>query len=92
MEPGSVKTAGYFPGAVISGIPQDLKFQGEITTAEIGDNTTIREYVTVNRGTKSKGKTVVGTNCLIQSYVHIAHDCTVGNNCILSGYVDLAAK
>ena len=54
------KNCRIFPGAVISGIPQDLKFQGEITTAEIGDNTTIREYVTVNRGTKSKGKTVVG--------------------------------
>ncbi len=81
-----------FPGAVISGIPQDLKFQGEITTAEIGDDTTIREYVTVNRGTKSKGKTVVGSNCLIQSYVHVAHDCKVGNHCILSGYVGLAGE
>jgi len=81
-----------FPGAVISGIPQDLKFQGEITTAEIGDNTTIRECVTVNRGTKSKGKTIVGSNCLLQSYVHIAHDCVVGNNCILSGYVGLGGE
>ena len=81
-----------FPGAVISGIPQDLKFQGEITTAEIGDNTTIREYVTVNRGTKSKGKTVIGTDCLLQSYVHIAHDCYVGNHCILSGYVGLGGE
>jgi len=81
-----------FPGAVISGIPQDLKFEGEITTAEIGDNTTIREYVTVNRGTKSKGKTVVGSNCLLQSYVHIAHDCMLGNNCILSGYVGLGGE
>ena len=81
-----------FPGAVISGIPQDLKFQGEETTAEIGDNTTIREYVTVNRGTKSKGKTVVGSDCLIQSYVHVAHDCVVGNHCILVGYVGLAGE
>jgi UDP-N-acetylglucosamine acyltransferase len=81
-----------FPGAVISGVPQDLKFQGEATTAEIGDNTTIREYVTVNRGTKSKGKTVIGTDCLLQSYVHIAHDCNVGNNCILSGYVGLGGE
>jgi UDP-N-acetylglucosamine acyltransferase len=81
-----------FPGAVISGIPQDLKFQGEITTAEIGDNSTIREYVTVNRGTKSKGKTVLGDNCLVQSYVHIAHDCAIGNNCILSGYVGLGGE
>jgi UDP-N-acetylglucosamine acyltransferase len=81
-----------FPGAVISGIPQDLKFQGEVTTAEIGDNTTIREYVTVNRGTKSKGKTIIGNNCLLQSYVHIAHDCAIGNNCILSGYVGLGGE
>jgi UDP-N-acetylglucosamine acyltransferase len=81
-----------FPGAVISGIPQDLKFQGEITTAEIGDNTTIRECVTINRGTKSKGKTVIGSDCLLQSYVHIAHDCKVGDHCILSGYVGLAGE
>jgi UDP-N-acetylglucosamine acyltransferase len=86
------KNCRIFPGAVIAGIPQDMKFQGEITTAEIGDDTTIRECVTVNRGTKSKGKTVVGSNCLIQSYVHIAHDCVVGNHCILSGYVGLAGE
>jgi UDP-N-acetylglucosamine acyltransferase len=86
------KNCRIFPGAVISGIPQDLKFQGEITTAEIGDNTTIRECVTVNRGTLSKGKTVIGSDCLLQSYVHIAHDCRVGNNCILSGYVGLAGE
>jgi UDP-N-acetylglucosamine acyltransferase len=86
------KNCRIFPGAVISGIPQDLKFQGEVTTAEIGDNTTIREYVTVNRGTVSKGKTVVGSNCLLQSYVHIAHDCAIGNNCILSGYVGLGGE
>jgi len=86
------KNCRIFPGAVISGIPQDLKFQGEISTAEIGDNTTIREYVTVNRGTKSKGKTTVGSNCLLQSYVHIAHDCSIGSNCILSGYVGLGGE
>jgi UDP-N-acetylglucosamine acyltransferase len=86
------KNCRIFPGAVISGIPQDLKFQGEVTTAEIGDDTTIREYVTVNRGTKSKGKTIVGSNCLLQSYVHVAHDCAVGNNCILSGYVGLGGE
>jgi UDP-N-acetylglucosamine acyltransferase len=86
------KNCKIFPGAVISGVPQDLKFQGEITTAEIGDNTTIREYVTVNRGTLSKGKTVIGTDCLLQSYVHIAHDCHVGNHCILSGYVGLGGE
>ncbi|MBN2481114.1 MAG: acyl-ACP--UDP-N-acetylglucosamine O-acyltransferase [Bacteroidales bacterium] len=81
-----------FPGAVIAGIPQDLKFAGEITTAEIGDGTTIREYVTVNRGTKSKGKTFVGSDCLIQSYVHIAHDCFIGDHCILSGYTGLGGE
>ncbi|MBN1159134.1 MAG: acyl-ACP--UDP-N-acetylglucosamine O-acyltransferase [Bacteroidales bacterium] len=81
-----------FPGAVIAGIPQDLKFAGEITTAEIGDGTTIREYVTVNRGTKSKGKTLVGSDCLLQSYVHIAHDCFIGNHCILSGYTGLGGE
>src|SRR5512145_33516 len=86
------KNCTIFPGAVISGIPQDLKFKGEITTAEIGDNTTIREYVTVNRGTISKGKTVVGSDCLIQSYVHIAHDCKIGDHCILSGYVGLGGE
>lgn len=86
------RNCNIFPGAVISGIPQDLKFQGEITTAEIGDNTTIREFVTVNRGTKTKGKTIIGNDCLVQSYVHIAHDCAIGNNCILSGYVGLGGE
>jgi len=71
-------------------IPQDLKFAGEVTTAEIGDNTTIRECVTINRGTKDKWKTVVGTNCLIQAYSHIAHDCQVGNYCIFSNSTTLA--
>jgi UDP-N-acetylglucosamine acyltransferase len=86
------KNCKIFPGAVVSGIPQDLKFQGEKSTAEVGDNTTIREFVTVNRGTKSKGKTVIGTDCLIQSYVHVAHDCSTGNHCILTGYVGLAGE
>ena len=79
-----------FPGAVISGIPQDLKFDGEITTAEVGDYTTIREHVTINRGTKDRWKTVVGKNCLIQAYSHIAHDCIVGDNCIFSNSSTLA--
>jgi UDP-N-acetylglucosamine acyltransferase len=79
-----------FPGAVISGIPQDLKFDGEETTAEIGDYTTIRECVTINRGTKDRWKTVVGKNCLIQAYSHIAHDCLVGDNCIFSNSSTLA--
>lgn len=79
-----------FPGAVISGTPQDLKFDGEETTTEIGDYTTIREHVTINRGTKDRWKTVVGKNCLIQAYSHIAHDCIVGDNCIFSNNSTLA--
>ena len=86
------KNCKIFPGAVISAIPQDLKFKGEKTTAEIGDNTTIRECVTINRGTAAKGKTVVGNNCLLMCYVHIAHDCVVGDNCILSGFAGLAGE
>ncbi len=81
-----------FPGAVISGIPQDLKFKGEKSTAEIGDNTVIRECVTVNRGTASKGKTVIGKNCLIMAYVHVAHDCSIGDYCILVNNVGLAGE
>lgn len=81
-----------FPGAVIGAIPQDLKFRGEETYAVIGDNTTLREYVTVNRGTVSKGRTVVGNNCLIMAYSHIAHDCCVGNNIIISNATQLAGE
>jgi len=79
-----------FPGAVISAIPQDLKFEGEQTTTEIGNNTTIRECVTINRGTKDRFKTSVGANCLLMAYVHIAHDCAVGNNVILANSVNVA--
>lgn len=79
-----------FPGAVISAIPQDLKFQGEVTTAEIGNNTTIRECVTINRGTADREKTVVGDNCLLMAYVHIAHDVFVGNNVILANTANIA--
>jgi len=79
-----------FPGAVISAVPQDLKFEGEKTTAEVGDNTVIREFVTLNRGTKALGKTVVGSDTLLMAYVHIAHDCVVGNHCILANGVTLA--
>ena len=79
-----------FPGAVISAIPQDLKFQGERTTVEIGDRSTIRECVTINRGTKAYGKTVVGKDCLIMAYVHIADDCILGNHVILVNSVALA--
>ena len=86
------KNCNIFPGAVISGIPQDLKFRGEETLAIIGDNTTIRECVTVNRGTASKGKTVVGSNCLIMAYCHVAHDCVVGDNVIMSNATQLAGE
>lgn len=83
-----------FPGAVIGAVPQDLKFDGEQTWVEIGDNTNIRECATINRGTAASGKykTVVGSNCLIMSYVHIAHDCRVGNHVILSSYTGLAGE
>lgn len=84
------KNCKIFPGAVISAIPQDLKFEGESTTAEIGDNTTIRECVTINRGTKDRNKTVVGSNCLLMAYVHIAHDVFVGNNVILANTANIA--
>ena len=86
------KNCKVFPGAVVAGIPQDLKFKGEITTAEIGDNTTLRECVTVNRGTASKGKTEVGSNCLIMAYSHVAHDCKVGDNVIISNATQLAGE
>lgn len=79
-----------FPGAVISAEPQDLKFGGEYTVAEIGDFTTIRECATINRGTNATGKTVVGSHNLIMAYVHIAHDCVVGNHCVLSNATNLA--
>lgn len=72
-----------FPGAVISAIPQDLKFEGEESLAIIGDNTIIRECATINRATKATGKTIVGKNCLIMAYAHIAHDCVIGNNAIV---------
>lgn len=86
------KNVKIFPGAVISGDPQDLKFEGEYTTAEIGDNTIIREYVTLNKGTKANNKTVVGKDCLIMSYVHIAHDCVLKDQVILGSYAALAGE
>lgn len=79
-----------FPGAVIGVIPQDLKFDGEYTTVEIGNNTTIREHVTIHRGTKDKLATRIGNNCLLMTYVHVAHDCQIGNNVILASYVGLS--
>lgn len=81
-----------FPGAVIAGIPQDLKFVGEQTTAEVGDNTTIRESVTINRGTASKGKTVVGSDCLIMAYSHVAHDCEIKDHVIIGNATQLAGE
>ena len=84
------KNCRVFPGAVISAIPQDLKFKGEDTTAEIGDNTTIRECVTINRGTTDKMKTAIGSNCLLMAYVHLAHDCIIGNNVVIANSVNLA--
>ena len=84
------KNCKIFPGAVISAIPQDLKYGGEETHAIIGYNTTIRECVTINKGTKDKWKTEVGSNCLLMAYVHVAHDCIVGNNVILANCVTLA--
>lgn len=84
------KNVKIFPGAVISSLPQDLKFEGEDTIAVVGDNTVVREYVTISRGTKDKYKTVVGENCLLMAYVHVAHDCIIGNNCIIANTVQLA--
>lgn len=86
------KNCTIFPGAVISAIPQDLKFKGEDTVAIIGDNTVLRECVTVNRGTAAKGRTVIGNNCLILAYCHVAHDCVVGDNVIMSNATQLAGE
>ncbi|MBZ0205777.1 MAG: acyl-ACP--UDP-N-acetylglucosamine O-acyltransferase [Flavobacteriales bacterium] len=79
-----------FPGAVVSAIPQDLKFAGEKTTAEVGDHTTIRECVTINRGTSDRHRTAVGSNSLLMAYVHLAHDCLVGDNVVIANSVNLA--
>jgi UDP-N-acetylglucosamine acyltransferase len=78
--------------AVIAGIPQDLKFRGEYTTVEMGDNNTVREGATVNRGTAARGKTVIGNNNLIMSCAHVGHDCIIGNNCVLVNSVLLAGE
>ena len=84
------KNCKIHPGSIISGVPQDLKFEGEVTTTEIGDGTIIRECVTVNRGTKYAHKTVIGANCLLMAYVHVAHDCIIGDHVILANNVNLA--
>ncbi|WP_322969643.1 acyl-ACP--UDP-N-acetylglucosamine O-acyltransferase [Faecalibacter sp. LW9] len=89
------KNCKIYPGTVISGEPQDLKYEGEKTLTFIGDNTTIRECVTVNKGTKALGYTKIGNNCLIMATAHIAHDCVVGNNvvivngCGLAGHIEI---
>lgn len=81
-----------FPGAVIGAIPQDLKFKGEVTTAEVGDNNIIRENVTINRGTAAKNKTIVGNDNLLMEGVHVAHDAIVGNGCIIGNSTKLAGE
>lgn len=86
------KNCRIFPGAVIAGIPQDLKFAGEDSLCIIGDNTTIRECATINRGTASKGKTIVGNNCLLMAYSHIAHDCVLKDHIIVGNATQLAGE
>ena len=84
------KKCKIFPGAIISAESQDLKYNGEYATTIIGDNTTIREYVTIHKGTADKKTTVIGKNCLLMSYVHIAHDCIVGDNVVIANLVQIA--
>ena len=86
------KNVTIFPNAVISAVPQDLKFRGEVTTAVVGDNTTVRECVTINRGTASKGTTIVGSNCLLMAYSRIAHDCKLGDNIIIGNASQIAGE
>ena len=86
------KNCRIFNGASISAIPQDLKFSGEETVLEIGDNTTVREFATLNRGTRARGMTTIGRNCLIMAYVHVAHDCNVGNNVIMVALSGIAGE
>lgn len=88
------KDCTVFPGAVVGAIPQDLKFDGEVSRVEIGDRVTIRECATINRGTAASGKalTKIGSDVLLMSYTHVAHDCTVGNHCILVSFVGIAGE
>ena len=83
------KNVKIFQGASVSNFPQDLKFAGEQTFFFVGDNTTIREFVTLHKGTTATGKSAVGSNCLLMAYVHVAHDCQIGNNCILANSVQI---
>ncbi len=84
------KNCKIFPGAVISAIPQDLKYKGEKSIVEIGDNVVIREFVTVNKGTEAYMKTIIGDNSLLMAYVHVAHDCVIGKSCVLANNANLA--
>lgn len=84
------KNCKLFHNAVVGEVPQDLKFEGESTTTEIGENTVVREFVTIHKGTKDRKKTLVGNNCLLMAYVHVAHDCFIGDNVILANAVNLA--
>jgi UDP-N-acetylglucosamine acyltransferase len=86
------KNCKIFPSAVVSGIPQDLKFRGEESTVELGDNTTVRECATVNRGTAAVGQTIIGKNCLLMAYSHVGHDCAIGNNVIIGNSTALAGE
>jgi len=86
------KNCKIFPSAVVSGIPQDLKFRGEESTVELGDCTTVRECVTVNRGTAAVGRTIIGENCLLMAYSHVGHDCAIGNNVIIGNSTALAGE
>jgi UDP-N-acetylglucosamine acyltransferase len=86
------KNCKIFPSAVVSGIPQDLKFRGEDSTVVIGDNTTVRECATVNRGTAAVGQTIIGKNCLLMAYSHVGHDCAIGNNVIIGNSTALAGE
>jgi len=86
------KNCKIFPGAVISAIPQDLKYRGEETHVIIGNNVLIRECVTINKGTAAKGETKIGDNCLLMAYVHVAHDCELGQNVIMVNSVGLAGE
>lgn len=84
------KNVKVYNGASVSSVPQDLKFAGERTETFIGDNTVIREFVTISRGTNDKYRTIIGRNCLLMAYVHVAHDCTIGDNCVLVNSVQVA--
>jgi len=86
------KNCQIFPGAVVSGVPQDMKFAGEDTICIIGDNTILRECTTINRGTASKGRTMVGNNCLIMAYSHVAHDCILNDHVIIGNATQIAGE